>query len=132
MKLINKIAAVYLFSFVVIISYSTATAKPSNWPQWRGPDGRGVSEEKGLPAEWTSTRNVKWKTPISGRGHSSPIIWGKKIFLITWWTGEPFPVELLVGRKKRWLGVKFVNLAAVAQIRKLLFNQVCLDGLKVK
>src|SRR5262249_53171508 len=43
----------------------------ANWPQWRGPDGQGVSTEKGLPTEWSGAKNVKWKTPIEGRGHSS-------------------------------------------------------------
>jgi hypothetical protein len=55
----------------------------ANWPQWRGPQGQGISNEKGLPTEWSATRNVLWKTPIAGRGHSSPIIWGDRIFLTT-------------------------------------------------
>jgi hypothetical protein len=55
----------------------------SNWPQWRGPEGLGISAEKGLPVEWGEAKNIQWKTPIEGRGHSSPIIWGKKIFLTT-------------------------------------------------
>jgi len=58
-------------------------ASASNWPQWRGPGGQGVSEEKDLPIEWGPTKNIKWKTAIPGRGHSSPIVWGKWIFLTT-------------------------------------------------
>src|SRR5437016_8521879 len=60
-----------------------ATAEESNWPQWRGPEGRGISTEKNLPLEWSATQNVQWKTPIPGRGHSSPIIWGRRVFLTT-------------------------------------------------
>src|SRR5262245_19638360 len=63
----------------------------ANWPQWRGPEGQGISTEKGLPTEWSSTRNVMWKTPIAGRGHSSPIIWGDRIFLTTALAGEVIP-----------------------------------------
>jgi outer membrane protein assembly factor BamB len=43
----------------------------------------GVSAEKNLPSEWGPTKNIKWKTAIRGRGHSSPIIWGDRIFLTT-------------------------------------------------
>lgn len=60
---------------------SSAAGEEGNWPQWRGPDGLGISTEKNLPIEWTATRNVKWKTAINGRGNSSPIIWGRRIFL---------------------------------------------------
>lgn len=58
-------------------------AGSSNWPQWRGPDGQGVSDEKNLPTEWSDTKNVLWKTPIPGKGFSQPIIWGKQVFLTT-------------------------------------------------
>ena len=63
----------------------------SNWPQWRGPDGQGISVEKGVPTEWSATKNVKWKTPIAGRGHSSPIVWDKRVFLTTSIEGPVIP-----------------------------------------
>ena len=44
--------------------------------------------EKGLPDDWSATRNVLWKTPIPGRGHSSPVVWGDRIFLTTAIEGE--------------------------------------------
>jgi outer membrane protein assembly factor BamB len=62
-----------------------------NWPQWRGPRGQGVSEEKNLPLEWSPTKNIKWKTPIPGRGHSSPIVWGNRLFLTTAIEGPVIP-----------------------------------------
>jgi outer membrane protein assembly factor BamB len=58
-------------------------AQAENWPQWRGPGGNGVSAEKGLPGEWSATRNIAWKADIPGRGHSSPVVWGGRIFLTT-------------------------------------------------
>lgn len=68
---------------------SPASAGPSyNWPQWRGPDGQGISRETGLPSRWSATENVAWKTPIPGRGHSSPIVWGDRVFLTTAIEGE--------------------------------------------
>jgi len=68
-----------------------ALAGEHDWPQWRGPHGMGVSQEKGLPTEWSSTRNVLWKTAIAGIGHSSPIVWGDRIFLSTAIEGDPIP-----------------------------------------
>lgn len=68
-----------------------AAAIDANWPQWRGPESTGVSPEKNLPVEWSSTKNIKWKTPLPGRGHSSPIVWGNKVFLTTAIEGEVVP-----------------------------------------
>ena len=62
-----------------------------NWPQWRGPGGLGVSTESGLPTEWTPTTNIVWKTDVPGRGHSSPIVWGDRIFLTTSFKGKDVP-----------------------------------------
>ena len=53
------------------------------WPRWRGPSGQGVVEEPGYPDRWSDTANVLWKRPVPGRGHSSPIVWGDRIFLTT-------------------------------------------------
>ena len=54
-----------------------------NWPSFRGADSRGVSENPDLPDTWSSTKNVAWKTDIPGRGWSSPVVWGKRVFLTT-------------------------------------------------
>ena len=54
-----------------------------DWPQFRGPTGQGVSEEKGLPVTWSETKNVRWKVAIPGRGWSSPVIQGERIWLTT-------------------------------------------------
>ena len=124
MKLISKVTVTFL---ALVISNAIVFAKPSNWPQWRGPDGRGVSEEKNLPAEWTGTKNVKWKTPISGRGHSSPIIWGKKIFLTTALDGETIPGRTPGVTHKLSDGSDFVHPDAVGANLKHTFKVVCID-----
>jgi outer membrane protein assembly factor BamB len=54
-----------------------------DWPSWRGPKGDGTSTESGFPARWSATENVKWKVPVPGIGHSSPVLWGDRIFLTT-------------------------------------------------
>ncbi len=53
------------------------------WPGWRGPRGDGTSLETGIPIRWSQTENVAWKVPIPGIGHSSPVVWGDRIFVTT-------------------------------------------------
>ena len=56
-----------------------------NWPQFRGAHARGVADGYKTPVEWdvASGKNVKWKTAIPGLGHSSPVIWGDRVFITT-------------------------------------------------
>jgi outer membrane protein assembly factor BamB len=56
---------------------------PRYWAQWRGPHANAVSPNANPPLEWSETRNVRWKVEIPGRGSSSPIVWGDRIFLTT-------------------------------------------------
>ena len=55
----------------------------SDWPQFRGPDGQGHSDEQGLPLNWSETTNVRWKVAIPGKGWSSPVVQGDRIWLTT-------------------------------------------------
>jgi outer membrane protein assembly factor BamB len=59
-----------------------AQGDEAHWPQWRGPSFNGMARG-GAPVEWSTTKNVKWKTRIAGRGHSTPVVWGNRIFLTT-------------------------------------------------
>lgn len=59
-----------------------------NWPGWRGPSGDGISAEKNLPTRWSKTENIVWRKPIAGEGHSSPVVWGDRVFLTTSLTEE--------------------------------------------
>ncbi len=52
-----------------------------NWPQFRGPNAAGIAEGARLPERWSATEHVAWKTAIPGRGWSSPIVWGDRIFV---------------------------------------------------
>jgi outer membrane protein assembly factor BamB len=54
-----------------------------NWPQWRGPGGLGLAAATDYADEWGPEKNVAWKTEIPGRGLSSPVVWGERIFLTT-------------------------------------------------
>jgi outer membrane protein assembly factor BamB len=56
-------------------------AVAENWPQWRGPQGTGVSTETGLPLQWSETENIAWKCPLPGMGASTPAVWGNAVFV---------------------------------------------------
>ncbi len=56
-------------------------AAAGNWPAWRGPTGDGVTPETELPAAWSATENVAWKSPLPAGGNSTPVVWGDRIFL---------------------------------------------------
>ena len=60
------------------------------WPNWRGPDNTGMART-GAPVRWSTTENVKWKTAIPGKGHSTPIIWEDRIYLTTAIPAAPMP-----------------------------------------
>ena len=66
-------------------------APDARWPGWRGPNGQGVAAGAKVPLEWSETKNVLWKTELPGRGHSSPIVWGDRIFVTTAIEGELVP-----------------------------------------
>jgi outer membrane protein assembly factor BamB len=55
-----------------------------NWPGWRGPTGDGVSRETNVPVQWNggSLDHVAWKAPTPGSGHSSPIVWNDRVFVV--------------------------------------------------
>ncbi|MFQ5670112.1 MAG: hypothetical protein ACE5HD_06280 [Acidobacteriota bacterium] len=57
--------------------------RAENWPAWRGPRGTGISEETGLPVRWGPHENIACSVPLPGKGVSSPIVWGDRIFVTT-------------------------------------------------
>ncbi|MFK8111125.1 MAG: PQQ-binding-like beta-propeller repeat protein [Rubripirellula sp.] len=69
--------------FTLIVGLSCVTAMADNWSHWRGPIGNGTSPDATPPTHWSSTKNVKWKTPIPGTGSGSPVIWDQQVFVVT-------------------------------------------------
>lgn len=61
---------------------ASAVPPSATWPDWRGPHDNGIALTD-APTEWSDTKNVAWKIAIEGRGHSSPVVWGDRIFLTT-------------------------------------------------
>ena len=56
-------------------------AHADNWPAWRGPEGIGAANEKSLPLRWSTNENVRWRVPLPERGNSTPIVWGRRVFV---------------------------------------------------
>ena len=82
----KKIAGVIVcLCFVSTVALGTESASDFNkyWPQWRGPLATGVAPYGDPPVAWGEDKNVRWKIEIPGKGHSSPIVWGDKIFVTT-------------------------------------------------
>jgi len=118
--------AAFICCVVIGVLYSPiASAMGANWPQWRGPDSQGVSSEKNVPVEWTGTKNVKWKAPLQGRAHSSPIVWGKKIFLTTAIEGEKVPGAQAM--KHTIEGKEWKHPDSVGADRRYTFKVMCFD-----
>jgi len=72
------------FVGTLVLCVSASAASDSNWPQFRGPNAGGVSENP-APLVWNvaSNENIGWQTPIPGLGHASPIVWGDRVYLAT-------------------------------------------------
>jgi outer membrane protein assembly factor BamB len=70
-----------LTSYFLLARVSNAQSEA--WPQFRGPGGQGHSAERGLPIEWSESQNIVWKTGIQGRGWSSPVVAGGRLWITT-------------------------------------------------
>ena len=80
----SKSSALSTACLLVVLSWLPAKSPAAdNWAQFRGPGASGVSANTGLPETWSAEQGVAWKTPIPGRGWSSPIVWGDRIFVTT-------------------------------------------------
>jgi outer membrane protein assembly factor BamB len=62
---------------------SARQAASANWPGFRGPAASGIADGQNLPDTWDPARrvNVRWKVPIPGLAHASPIVWGDRLYL---------------------------------------------------
>ena len=83
---------------LTLVTTAHAVAQSPHWPSFRGPHASGVADGHPTPVAWDveKSENVLWKTPIPGLGHSSPIVWGDRLFVTTALTGKK-KAELKVG-----------------------------------
>ncbi len=92
-----------------VLACSQALA--ANWPHWRGEQGNGVSTTAQPPLEWSTTKNVKWKVAVEGRGSGSPIVWEDRLYVVTAVESPDQPGGNQRGR----------------QLPKLQFKLICFD-----
>ena len=73
----------YRLTLALLVMLAGAAARAEDWPEFRGPTGQGRSSERGVPFEWSESRNVAWKTRVPGTGWSSPVVVGGRVWLTT-------------------------------------------------
>ena len=74
----SRVAFIILVSFIPLGNTNDLTAQ--DWTRFRGPNGSGISGAKSVPVSWTSV-DYNWKIELPGIGHSSPVVWGEKLFV---------------------------------------------------
>ena len=114
----HRLAKNFLARFTLLIALpvfaNPLPLRAENWPCWRGPRGDGTSLEEQVPTSWNGRtgENIKWKTRIPGKGHSSPIVWGDHVFVTTCFENQQRRVLFCLDRKSgdvRWHEVVAVS-----------------------
>ncbi len=81
--MLTRISAILATLLVATVARADSPRDTSDWPQLRGPGGRGHATATDLPLRWSETENVRWKTRIPGSGYSSPVIAGARLWMTT-------------------------------------------------
>jgi outer membrane protein assembly factor BamB len=113
-------------ALATLLMSGLALAGADDWPGWRGPTANGISPLKDIPSSWSADRNVAWKTPLEGRGLSSPVVWGDRIFLTADIEGEA--VEGSVPPKHRIRGEAFRHPDSVGMNHKHILKVMSFDA----
>ncbi|MBA4063695.1 MAG: hypothetical protein C0501_08280 [Isosphaera sp.] len=77
------------FGLALLLACGAATAADldadtlANWHHWRGPLADGSAPKADPPVKWDATTNVRWKAAIPGKGSSTPVVWGDRVFVLT-------------------------------------------------
>ncbi len=80
----SKLAWILAASCLLALDVNGADADADlYWPQWRGPLGSGVAPGADPPLEWSESQSIRWKVALPGKGHSTPVIWGDRVFATT-------------------------------------------------
>ena len=91
-----------LASLAMAVATNVLPTAAEDWPGWRGPRGDGTSQETSVPVHWSADEGIRWKVPLPGTGHASPIVQGDRVFVasafgptIAFWTA--FDAAISVG-----------------------------------
>jgi outer membrane protein assembly factor BamB len=91
-----------LYAGLVSSLFPMARVPAAEWPQWRGPAGDGTSPERGLPVEWSKTKNVVWRAALPGPAGSTPITSSGRVFLTSASGDEIVLIALSSDGKESW------------------------------
>ncbi len=70
------------FAFLLgTFTFAASSLRAGDWPQWRGPLANGVAPGANPPTEWSEQKNIRWKVALPGKGHSSPIVQGERVYV---------------------------------------------------
>ena len=78
---LSRSEAIEALETISIEPVMPAPGAEKQWPSFRGPTGQGIAMDKKFPLIWSQTENIVWKTELTGRGNSSPVIWDDRIFI---------------------------------------------------
>ena len=76
-------AAIVGLGMVVMAGSGNGSDAMDYWPSWRGPLHSGVAPNGDPPVEWSETKNIRWKVKLPGPGHSTPVVWGDRIYVLS-------------------------------------------------
>jgi outer membrane protein assembly factor BamB len=87
------LSIVRVAALAVVMNVGTAALVAQDWPRFRGPSGSGIADAHALRTSWdvTTSSGILWKTPLPGLGHSSPVVWGDRVFVTTAVSTNPKP-----------------------------------------
>ncbi|MCA9200689.1 MAG: PQQ-binding-like beta-propeller repeat protein, partial [Planctomycetales bacterium] len=102
-----------LFGLTWVACLSTALGNES-WPEWRGPLGQGVAEAKNVPVNWSEDKHVAWRTEIPGRGWSTPVVLGNRIWVTT---ASHIPCSEEEAARRRKLSTNSMPMQFAASVR---------------
>jgi hypothetical protein len=107
----------FALPLAALLASVTSSFAADNWPSFRGPTGDGHSDSKQLVSTWSETENIRWKTPIHGKGWSSPVVWGDQVWLTT---SEEVKGTGMVDKK-------IAGSNPAVKVEKVTFFAVCVD-----
>ena len=75
-------------AILILCANTGRSVEPSSealfyWPQWRGPLMTGEAPHGDPPVRWSENNNIRWKVPVPGIGHATPVVWGDHIYVLT-------------------------------------------------
>lgn len=111
-----------LCSAIVLVYLSTASG--ADWPQFRGPGGQGHAVGHAAPLRWSETENIVWKTPLPGRGWSSPVVRENEIWLTTSIATEADEAEVARRSKAHAASHLPLNVPASVSLRAVCVDRV--------